>query len=186
LKKRGLKGKGYILATIHRAENTDDSRRLGSILQAFREIAGSVPVVLPLHPRTRAILGQKHLQRLTRELILIEPVGYLDMVVLEKNASLIATDSGGVQKEAFFHRVPCLTLREETEWVELVQLGWNTLVPPNSSREIVAGIRKALKGRRKPSVVPTGLYGGGKAGRRILEILRRSFFLDSTQRAIPA
>ncbi|NLZ52882.1 MAG: UDP-N-acetyl glucosamine 2-epimerase, partial [Thermoanaerobacteraceae bacterium] len=94
-------------------------------------IAGEIKVVLPLHPRTReALIKSGMYDKVASGICLTEPVGYLDMVMLEKNARLIATDSGGVQKEAFFYRVPCVTLREETEWVELVELGWNILANP--------------------------------------------------------
>src|SRR5205823_4879649 len=113
----------------------------------FREIGADVPVVLPLHPRTRAILHKNpELEKLTLGLRLLSPVGYLDMVALEKNARLIATDSGGVQKEAFFHRVPCVTMRAETEWVELVEMGWNRLAPPTNQATIVQALRAALQG----------------------------------------
>jgi len=133
LNRLGLKPKEYILATIHRAENTDDPRRLRAIFEGLAEVDQEMKVVLPLHPRTRVVLVEVGLyDKVARSVCLIEPVGYLDMVMLEKNARAIATDSGGVQKEAFFHRVPCLTLREETEWVELVDLGWNCIIPPTS------------------------------------------------------
>ncbi|WP_243028299.1 non-hydrolyzing UDP-N-acetylglucosamine 2-epimerase [Thermus albus] len=130
LSKLGLKPKGYILATIHRAENTDDPVRLGVILQAFAEVHREIPVVFPVHPRTRKRAEAFGLGPLLDAVMAVDPVGYLDMVMLEKNARLIATDSGGVQKEAFFYRVPCVTLREETEWQELLDLGWNKLAPP--------------------------------------------------------
>jgi UDP-GlcNAc3NAcA epimerase len=171
LEKHGLEPKKYILATIHRAENTDDSARLHNILSAFQEIAAQVPVVLPLHPRTRAILQKAaELEKLTSGLRILNPLGYVDMTYLERNARLVATDSGGVQKEAFFHRIPCVTLREETEWVELVELGWNRLAAPTSKPAIVQALRAALKGGGG-AAAPAELYGGGQAGQRILEIL---------------
>jgi UDP-GlcNAc3NAcA epimerase len=122
---------GYVLATIHRAENTDDPARLQRIVNALRRLASQVPVVMPVHPRTRKALKalgaakQRH-----PGLRLIPAVGYLDMVMLERKARLIVTDSGGVQKEAFFYRVPCITLRDETEWTELVEAGWNIVLSP--------------------------------------------------------
>ena len=129
LQRLGFKPKSYILATIHRAENTDDSQRLTAIVDALCEVAQHTPVVWPLHPRARNLLAQQGLMDRARALLsLIDPVDYLGMVQLEKYARLIATDSGGVQKEAFFHRVPCVTLRDETEWVELIDAGWNRLV----------------------------------------------------------
>ena len=130
-----LKKKGYILATIHRAENTDDPNRLDAIFSGIGKT--NKQVVLPMHPRTRSRLLSNNLT-IPLNVLVIEPVGYLDMVMLEKNASLIVTDSGGIQKEAFFYEVPCLTLRDETEWVELVDAGWNQVVPPLNS-DVVAG-----------------------------------------------
>ncbi|MHB8182985.1 MAG: non-hydrolyzing UDP-N-acetylglucosamine 2-epimerase [Candidatus Desulforudaceae bacterium] len=169
LERLALQPKGYLLATVHRAENTDDPVRLRAIFEGLAVAAREMPVVLPLHPRTRAALAREGmLAETSRHLRLIEPVGYLDMVLLEKNALLIATDSGGVQKEAFFYRVPCVTLREETEWVELVELGWNHLVSPMSrdgvKRAVVAQL--AERGRDKPN-----LYGNGKAAHLIVERL---------------
>jgi UDP-GlcNAc3NAcA epimerase len=171
LEKHGLEAKGYILATIHRAENTDDRARLHNIMSAFREIAAEMPVVLPMHPRTRAILQKTaELEKLSSGLRILDPLGYIDMAQLERNARLVATDSGGVQKEAFFHRVPCVTLREETEWVELIELGWNRLAAPTSKPAILEALRAALKGGGG-APAPAELYGGGQAGQRILSIL---------------
>lgn len=117
------------MATIHRAENTDDPVRLEVLLQALAEVHREIPVVFPVHPRTRKRAEAFGLGPLLNTVMAVDPVGYLDMVMLERNARLIATDSGGVQKEAFFHKVPCVTLREETEWMELVEAGWNKLCP---------------------------------------------------------
>jgi UDP-GlcNAc3NAcA epimerase len=148
LERLGLVPKGYILATVHRAENTDNPKRLKSILKAFATISEEVPVVMPIHPRTRAALrADEFVEQATDSIRVIEPVGYLDMVMLERNALLIATDSGGVQKEAFFHRVPCVTLRDETEWTELVEIGWNRVVSPTSCQAIVETIESALAGQ---------------------------------------
>lgn len=169
----GLEPKKYVLATIHRAENVDDPRRLVNIMEAFNQVALELPVVLPLHPRTRDRLRfSSNFSSFTPHpsLVLIDPVGYLDMVILEKNAAVIATDSGGVQKEAFFHEVPCVTLRNETEWVELVRLGWNTLVTPDSSEAIVEQIHAAI---RSAPVVSEKPYGSGDGAERILDILAR-------------
>lgn len=123
----GLEPKGYALATVHRAENADDPRRLQGIFAGLEKIArAGLVVILPLHPRTRR---QAEAMGLSLDGVhVLEPVSYLDMLLLEKNARVILTDSGGVQKEAFFFRVPCVTLREETEWIETVEAGWNTLV----------------------------------------------------------
>lgn len=164
----GLEPKGYILATIHRAENTNDPARLGAIFEGLAGVAREIAVVVPLHPRTRAALDRERLLEIVSQyILLIEPVGYLDMVMLEKNARLIATDSGGVQKEAFFYRVPCVTLREETEWVELVELGWNRLVSPVDAHTIS---RSLLDARQTASnkQAPSGLYGEGNAAEQIV------------------
>ena len=159
LDKLGLESKNYVLATIHRAENTDAGPRLRGVFAGLSAIAATLPVVLPLHPRTRAALTkEKLLEACGPNLRLIDPLGYLDMVTLEKHASVIATDSGGVQKEAFFHRVPCVTLRDETEWVELVELGWNRLVPPTDADTIEASVLASLRDTQQHAA-PAGLYG---------------------------
>lgn len=168
MERLGLAAGGYILATVHRAENTDRPDRLGCLLAGLAEVACQLPVVLPLHPRTRGVLdADPTLAETARALRLIEPVGYLDMLMLEKNAALVATDSGGVQKEAFFYRVPCVTLRERTEWVELVDLGWNRLVPPDSAAGVAAGVLAAL-GIAGAEAAP---YGDGDAAERIADSL---------------
>ncbi|HEX3314295.1 MAG TPA: UDP-N-acetylglucosamine 2-epimerase (non-hydrolyzing) [Gemmataceae bacterium] len=170
----GVQAGEYVLATIHRAENTDSPERLVGIFSGLRQIAERLPVLLPLHPRTRSILArEKMLGHDTGGLRVIDPVGYLDMVELERSARLIVTDSGGVQKEAFFHRVPCVTLRTETEWVELVEIGWNRLVPPTGVDAIREGILLSLDQESLPTP-PTTLYGGGFASRSIVERLCRA------------
>ncbi len=172
LGKLGLESKQYVLATIHRAENTDTAARLRDVFGGLNAIAEEVPVVLPLHPRTRAALTRANLlDSYSPNLRLLDPLGYLDMVMLEKHASVIATDSGGVQKEAFFHRVPCVTLRDETEWVELVELGWNRLVPPIDADTIEAGVLASLRDKKIRSA-PAHLYGGGQAGETITRLLQ--------------
>ena len=154
----------YILATIHRAENTDSEHRLKAIIDGLSEVAESIPIVWPLHPRTRAVLQKMgQLDRLPPGMKLIDPVGYLDMVQLEKYAALVATDSGGVQKEAFFWRVPCVTLRDETEWVELIDAGWNRLAPPETAQAITQAILGAL-GTKGVEVQP---FGDGTAANAI-------------------
>jgi UDP-GlcNAc3NAcA epimerase len=161
----GLRGRPYVLATIHRAENTDDPECLAAILDALGKVARELPVVFPVHPRTRARLTAA--QGNVPGIVLIDPVGYLDMVQLEVAAAVVATDSGGVQKEAFFHGVPCVTVRAETEWVELVELGWNRLVDPRDSNAIVQAILTA-QGTRGIDAKP---YGEGQAARKIAETL---------------
>lgn len=165
LEQLGLPPGGYALATVHRAENTDDPVRLAAVVGGLAALAGTLPVVWPLHPRTRGVLARHPaLQAQAASLRLIEPVGYLDMVALERHAALIATDSGGVQKEAFFHRVPCVTLRDETEWVELVDAGWNRLAPPTTAAAVAAALHAAL-GTQGQAVQP---YGAGDAAQRIV------------------
>lgn len=127
----GLDKKGYVLCTLHRAENTDDPSRLNSIFKAILEINKDVPVVLPLHPRTKQKLESLGNHYSLEEIKVLEPLSYLEMQFLEMNTQCILTDSGGVQKEAFFHEVPCITLRDETEWVETVNLGCNKIVGPS-------------------------------------------------------
>lgn len=164
----GLTKGQYILATVHRAENTDDPTRINAIMDALAEAANDIPVVLPLHPRTRGVLAkQSRLEALAKHIRFIDPLGYLDMVELEQSAALIATDSGGVQKEAFFHKVPCVTLRDETEWTELVASGWNHLTPPTNKETIVSAIRDAL-GSQGQHVQP---YGDGNAAAKIIQQL---------------
>jgi len=156
---------GYVLATVHRAENTDDPNRLRVILEALARVHQEVPVVFPVHPRTRKRAEAYGLHGLLDKVLSLEPVGYLDMAKLEKNARLIATDSGGVQKEAFFYGVPCVTLRDETEWVELVELGWNVVCPPLDVKVVVDALLRQWEGVR---AFP---YGEGTAGARIAAIL---------------
>jgi len=170
----GLHGKDFILATIHRAENTDDSTALGHLLEALERIGERLmPVVWPVHPRTRHLMERdetlRHICSRARHLRMVEPLGYLDMVAAERRARLVLTDSGGVQKEAFFHGKPCVTMRTETEWVELVDAGWNTIagIEPEAIMTAVEGM---LSARLDPANRPP-LYGDGHAGEAILEVL---------------
>lgn len=155
----------YLLATVHRAGNTDDPRRLAGILAGFNSIPE--PIMFPVHPRTRQAIARYGLQ-IAPHVRAIEPVGYLDMLALEAHARMILTDSGGVQREAYFLGVPCLTLREETELMETVEIGWNRLVGTDP--------RRILKGWS--SFRPTGprppLFGDGHAAERIAAILEQS------------
>ncbi len=155
-----LKEKHYLLATVHRAENTDDTARLQGILAAFAEI--EEPIIFPLHPRTRKVLEQlSNPHAAIRTLKVIDPVGYLDMIRLTGAARMVLTDSGGLQKEAYWLGVPCVTLRNETEWVETVQAGWNVLAGATS-----AGILGAVRQFALPEAHPP-LYGGGQAAAQI-------------------
>ncbi len=121
----GIKPKEYAVATIHRAENTDDSTRFNKILDWLETTALEIKIIMPIHPRTRKLIEQRG--RAPKGVRLIDPVGYIDMAWLANNSRAIFTDSGGLQKEAYFHRVPCVTLRDETEWVETIDAGWNRL-----------------------------------------------------------
>ncbi len=154
---------GYVLATIHRAENTDDASRLKSIIDALNAVHNDVAeVVVPLHPRTKKVLEE---QGLTLNATVIEPVGYLEFLALLKNCAVVATDSGGVQKEAFFFNKPGVVLRDQSEWVELITSGVNDLVGADRDR-IISAVKSAL-GR---GVLDDGsLYGGGMASRRIAD-----------------
>jgi UDP-GlcNAc3NAcA epimerase len=125
LEENRLEPKSYAVATIHRAENTDDPDRFARILQWLSDRARETPIVMPVHPRTRKLMEVRNLR--PKGVLLVEPLGYLDMALLTHNAVAVFTDSGGLQKEAYFHRVPCVTLRDETEWVETVDAGWNRL-----------------------------------------------------------
>jgi UDP-GlcNAc3NAcA epimerase len=173
LARLALAPRGYVLATIHRQENTDDEARLAALLGALADVAACWPVVLPLHPRTRARLAARDVPlRDVPGLHPIDPVGYLDMLMLERHARAIATDSGGVQKEAYFFRVPCVTLRDETEWVELVEHGWNVLAPPTDRAAVAAAIGEAAAGSDAAAERPhPPLYGDGRAAVSIARAL---------------
>lgn len=160
----------YYLVTLHRAENTDDPKRLKSILKALNEIGKKFPVILPLHPRTRKMISILRLSKETRNVKIIDPVSYLNMLALEKHARAILTDSGGVQKEAYWFRVPCLTLREETEWVETVRSGWNRLVGVDG-KKILTGVR--FHTSRKVS--KEKIFGDGTASEQIVRQLWKVF-----------
>jgi UDP-GlcNAc3NAcA epimerase len=164
----GVTQRSYVLATVHRAENTDVLVRLQAIFEGLSAVTRTLPVVIPLHPRTRkALLEKGLLGPVEAELRVIEPVGYLDMIQLERNACVIATDSGGVQKEAYFYRVPCVTLRDETEWMELVESGWNQLVSPTCAEAVHQAILLAAGGCGRD----IALYGAGRAAELIAEAL---------------
>jgi UDP-GlcNAc3NAcA epimerase len=167
LQRLGLAPGGFVLATVHRAENTDDPARLRAVVDGLSRVAASVPVVLPLHPRTVGALRATGIAADAPGLHVVEPVGYLDMVQLERHAAVVATDSGGVQKEAYFFRVPCVTLRDETEWVELVETGWNRLAPPVDGEGVAAAVL-AARGTRGEE---RELYGSGTAAHDIAAVL---------------
>lgn len=153
----------FALLTIHRAENTDDQRRLTAIINALNRFEG-ISFVFPIHPRTKKILARYGLE-LKAHIHVIEPVGYFDMLVLEARCSFVVTDSGGVQKEAYFFQKPCITLRDATEWIELIEHGWNTLVGADEDK-----ILRALASMQKYGDTAS-LYGDGTTAARIADTL---------------
>ena len=154
----------YILTTVHRAENTDDKQRLKDIFEALNMIGKEKQVVLPLHPRTKKIIEDLSLD--ITNLTVIAPVGYLEMVYLIKNSSMILTDSGGLQKEAFFFEKPCITLRDETEWVELLENNFNVLA--GADKDKILDLYHNFEFNKNFSV---DLYGGGTASLSIIKSL---------------
>ncbi len=164
--KNGLQSGGFALATCHRAENTDEPERLRQILDALSRIARDMPVILPLHPRTKAKIKDLSFDQYLSNISTIDPVPYMEMLWLEKNANLILTDSGGVQKEAFFFKVPCITMRDETEWVETLASGWNILTGASMERIIQAV--EAHRTNQKMEITP---YGNGDAAEIICDLL---------------
>jgi UDP-GlcNAc3NAcA epimerase len=158
----GLKPAQYLVATVHRSENTDDKTQFTRILETFNSL--DEPVVFPVHPRARKIIDEIDFRPGTN-LHLIEPVGYLEMVALVGSARLVLTDSGGLQKEAYWLGVPCLTMRNETEWVETVQTGWNVLVGPDPER-IVRTVSSFVPPRARPL-----LYGDGTAAEKCVDLI---------------
>ncbi len=164
----GLQSNGYALATVHRAENTDNPESLRDIFRGLMKVAAcGLPVIVPLHPRTKKALSclSPSIEGFSSSMQIIDPVSYLDMILLEKNARLILTDSGGVQKEAFFFKVPCVTLRGETEWVETVETGWNVLVGCDPE-EIDQAAQNSKNG-----VEEIWPYGDGRAAERIIGLM---------------
>ena len=165
IKDLGISAGNYYLATIHRADNTNNPDRLLNILEAFLSL--NLPIIFPIHPRTKkAVLDYGLKEKISNSNIhLVNPLGYLDMVNLEQSAKMILTDSGGIQKEAYCLKVPCITLRDETEWVETVDTGWNVLVGADKLKII-----HAVRDFEKPHIHPQ-LYGDGNAGQKIIDQL---------------
>jgi UDP-GlcNAc3NAcA epimerase len=160
----GLESSSFVLATIHRAENTDDLKRLVSIVGALNEINKTFKVVSPVHPRTRAIFEKNNIKT---DFVCIDPVGYFDMIQLMSNCSLICTDSGGLQKEAYFFNKYCITFRDQTEWVELVENGYNRITGAN--KDFILDAFGYFK--EKPFHKATELYGAGNASKTIADFL---------------
>jgi UDP-N-acetylglucosamine 2-epimerase len=173
LERFGLQPGGYLLATVHRAGNVDDPGALASLVELLRQVAEHCgPLVFPVHPRTRTALTRAGLIRGlegARGVRLCESLGYLDFAALTRAARAVITDSGGLQKEAYLAGAPCLTLREETEWVETVQSGWNQLVGLDSERALAALAK--LTDRRRDAQPDPALYGDGNAGARCVDEL---------------
>lgn len=164
IKQKALPKGEFVLCTLHRQENTDKTENLKAILEAFEEINASFPIVLPLHPRTKKIIQKLQLKT---SLNIIDPVGYFDMIELLKHSKLVITDSGGLQKEAFFFKKFCITTREETEWVELVENGYNFLSGADKDK-ILAHFIKAQHEHNNFSIA---LYGNGNASEKIVDSL---------------
>jgi len=156
----------FILSTIHRASNTDHPETLAAIIGALQQLAKDTLVVLPLHPRTRKKLADTDID--TSRILLLDPVGYLEMVWLLHHTQLVVTDSGGLQKEAYFFQKPCVITREETEWVELLDAGWNILAG-TSRQPILDACYQKLDPTQRPAESPA-FYGSGNAGQRIAEL----------------
>jgi len=154
----------FILSTIHRAENTNEAEKLTSIFNAINEIAEQTPVVLPLHPRTKGFIDKYKIE-IGKNVIIIDPVGYLEMLYLLQNCAMVFTDSGGLQKEAYFFNKFCVTMREETEWVELVKQGVNILTGSDYNK-----IKQAYTTATSSNFVfNKGLYGNGDASDKIVQ-----------------
>ncbi|HSV87202.1 MAG TPA: UDP-N-acetylglucosamine 2-epimerase (non-hydrolyzing) [Bacteroidales bacterium] len=161
----------FALATMHRAENTDQQNNFGEIIEALNIISGQVPVVLPIHPRTFQVLKKSNLPALHQNIKVMEPVSYLEMIYLLENCELVLTDSGGLQKEAYFAGKPCITLRNETEWTELIHNGYNKLAGIRQTGIINAFNEFMIK---KPRFT-TGLYGSGNSARMIADALGQNY-----------
>jgi UDP-N-acetylglucosamine 2-epimerase len=164
MKQRGLEARGYYLATVHRPANTDDPAVLRSLIGALGGL--DAPVVFPMHPRTRDAMKGAGIE-IPSAVQIEEPVGYIEMLALEMNARTVLTDSGGVQREAYFLKVPCVTLREDTEWPELLETGWNVLAGCDPESIIAAAKRP------RPAGSPPPLFGDGNAAEKIVEIHER-------------
>jgi len=162
LEKLGLNKKDYLLLTIHRAENTDDIENLVKILDSLSKI--DEKVIFPVHPRTRNVI-EKYKIKISDNIVLIEPLSYLDFIKLEKYAKKILTDSGGMQKEAYILKVPCITLRDRTEWIETIEDGWNILVSRDENK-IIDAVKNF-----NPKEKQRNVYGDGKASEKIVEII---------------
>lgn len=164
IERLNLRDKEFILTTIHRAENTNNISRLKNIIEALN--ASEKTIVLPLHPRTKKYMSDYNLE-FGDNIIVIDPIGYLDMLALESNCVKIVTDSGGVQKEAFFMKKPCITMRDETEWVETVENDWNRIVGTDKEKILDAIVNFI------PSQPQMDIFGDGKSSEKICSIIKK-------------
>lgn len=160
----GLKPNVFVLLTCHRAENTNDPQRMREIIEGIKQVSQELPIVWPVHPRMKSSISQYDLPE---NVLTVDPLGYFDMIRMIKNCALVLTDSGGLQKEAYFFNKYCITMRDQTEWVELVEHGFNQLVGANATR-ILAGFKKFVN---KEFVRDVELYGGGNASRNIAGLI---------------
>lgn len=168
LQRLNLTSGNFVLATCHRAENTDIPERLKEILFALSTLSSQFPVILPLHPRTVKAIHKNNFDHYLQKIIVVEPLSFIDMIALEQSAHVIITDSGGVQKEAFFYKVPCITIRDETEWIETIESSWNQLVGADSNKIIAAASNLKVPNKQmKP-------YGDGQASQKIIDQLLKS------------
>lgn len=166
----GIEKNNYVLLTAHRQETIDNTESLSILLDELEELSNLNNIVFPIHPRTKNAIYKNNLEHKLKNLILLEPLGYLEMHSLIKHASKVITDSGGLQKEAYFHKVPCITIRDETEWKETIDLGWNILSPPKDKSlvEIFNSIKQCEDANKMP-------YGNGDAAKIIIEKLIQIF-----------
>lgn len=168
VKQLGFREKGYILATLHRDFNTDNPDRLHSILSALGEVSKEIPVILPLHPRTKKAIESNRFEALENHIRLVDPLPYQDMMALLIGAKKVITDSGGLQKEAYFAGVPALVMMPDTGWIELVEAGWNILADADAKKIVDLALRHDPSNQGKPE----RLYGDGNAGSKIAVILK--------------
>lgn len=170
MQRLGLETDRFVLSTIHRAENTDVPDRLEQICSGLGKISEELPVVLPLHPRTRKLISQNGFEGKLGSTKIIDPLPFLDMIALQISAKSIVTDSGGVQKEAYFYRTPCITVRDQTEWTETIDAGWNRLVAPDA--DLISSLALTCTA---PEDTAASIYGDGDTARRVGEDLLATF-----------
>ena len=175
LDKYNLQRKNFILATIHRAENTDNAENLKNIWEALNELAqNGYKIFFPVHPRTKKALENLGLfEQRNKNLLVVEPVSYFEMLALEKNAKVIITDSGGIQKEGYFWETPCVIPRNETEWIELTEIGFNILT--GADKDSIIKAVEDIENRNIGDSIPKDLYGSGNASEKIVDTIREKY-----------